>query len=227
MRRCNLILSHSSDDLVLQSTAGNAQTADPLTAYNQAIQSRDWPGAVAAAQQLVSQSATSVNLNFLATAQLDSGAADQALATYAQALAAAKNVEQPADDVRRWEQVEGWSGTHLYLGEGNALLKLQRTAEALAAYNNAAQYSSKPATAYFNMCAVAYNNGDMENAAVACRKCLQADPAKADAWFVLASVLFAQTPVDAKGNMSFSAETKQALATSTSNLLRMAHTLPT
>lgn len=189
------------------STAGATQTTDPLTAYNQAIQSRDWPAAVAAAQQLVNQSATSANLNLLAKAQLNSRS-PEALATFERALAAAK-AEQPAGESAMAKWKDGLAD--IYLGEGNALLVLKRIPEAIAAYNNAAQYSSKPSLLYFNICAVSYNNGDMDGAAAACRKCLQADPTKADAWFILGSVLFANSPIDSKGNITVSAETQQAL----------------
>jgi tetratricopeptide (TPR) repeat protein len=190
--------------------AGNSQTADPLTTYNTAITEKNWAGAVAAAQQLVSQTPSSVNLRLLATAQLDARSAADALAAFERALAAAKT-EQPTGDV---EAMTKWKDglADIYVGEGNALLLLKRMPEAMAAYTNGAQYSSKPAVAYFNVCAVAYNNGDMDNAEAACRKSLQVDPTMANSWFVLGSVLFGNTPVDAKGNMTFSVETKQALA---------------
>jgi len=207
MRNSNLILAAALATL-FSTVPGFAQTTDPLAAYSQATLSKDWPGAVAAAQQLVNQSPTSANLNLLAKAQLGSRSADQALATFERALAAAK-AEQPSDisAMAKWK-----SGmADIYVGEGNALLMLKRTPEAIAAYNNGAQYASKPSLAYFNICAVSYNNGDMGNAEVACRKCLQADPTKADAWFILGSVLFGNSPIDAKGNMTFSVETKQAL----------------
>ena len=89
---------------------------------------------------------------------------------------------------------------------------LKRTPDAMAAYNNGAQYSSKPGLASFNVCAVAYNNDDTNTAIAACHKCLDADPTKADAWFILGSVLFGNAAVDAKGNMSFTADTKPTLA---------------
>jgi tetratricopeptide (TPR) repeat protein len=190
---------------------GFAQTADPLTAYQQAIQSRDWPGAIAAAQQLVNQSPTSANLALLAKAQLDSRAAADALATYERAVAAAK-ASQPANGssapaIAKWKD----SLTEIYLGEGNALLLLKRTPEAMAAYNTAAQYSSNPSLAYFNICALYYNTGDMNNALGPCRQSVQADPTRANAWFLLGSILFGNSPLDAKSNPVFSPDVKQAL----------------
>jgi tetratricopeptide (TPR) repeat protein len=192
-------------------TAGGTQTADPMAAYQRAIQSRDWPGAVAAAQQLVNQSPTSANLVLRAKAQRDSRSGEAALATFERAIAAAK-AEQPAAGsgdpaMARWK--DGLA--EIYLSEGSALLFLKRTPEAIAAYNTAAQYASHPSLAYFNICALYYNSGDMNNAVSPCRKSVQADPARANAWFILGSVLFGNSPLDAKGSPVFSPDVKQAL----------------
>ena len=68
------------------SNSAGEQNPEALTVlFNQAMQAKEWPRAVAAAQQLVAQKATSVNLRLLANAQLYSGSADAALATYDQA----------------------------------------------------------------------------------------------------------------------------------------------
>jgi hypothetical protein len=65
--------------------------------------------------------------------------------------------------------------------------------------------------AYFNVCAVLYNIGNAHDSAAACRKCVQADPTRANAWFVLASDLFADLPVTAQGKVQASPETREAL----------------
>ena len=107
------------------SNNAGGQTSDTLTAdYNQAMKSKDWPRAVTLAQQLVAQKATSVNLKLLGNAQLYSGSADAALATYGQALAAAEK-EKPAEGQPMSEWKDGLS--QIYIGKGNALLKLKRT----------------------------------------------------------------------------------------------------
>jgi tetratricopeptide (TPR) repeat protein len=210
MRHSHLVLTVALATSLI-SLPGSAQTPDPLAAYQQAMHSGDWPGAITAAQQLVNRTPTSANLVLLAKAQLDSRAAADALATYDRAIAAAK-AEQPAAGsgapaIAKWKD----SLAEIYLGEGNALLLLKRMPEAFAAYNTAAQYASNPSLVYFNICALYYNTGDMNGAADACRKSLQADPTRADAWFILGSVLFGNSPLDAKSNPVFSPEVKQAL----------------
>jgi tetratricopeptide (TPR) repeat protein len=172
------------------------------------MQARDWSRAVTTAQQLVEQKATSLNLKLLANAQLYSGSAEDALATYSRALEAAQQ-EKPANDQPMGNWKDGLS--QIYIGKGNALLKLKRTPEAIEAYNQSAVLASNAGLAYFNLCAMLYNNGNTKDSATACRKCVQADPTRANAWFVLASDLFADLPVTAQGKVQASSETREAL----------------
>jgi len=77
-----------------------AKHAQALKAtYDQAMQAKDWPAALSAAQQLVDASATSANLFLLGNAQLYAAKAtdeeEASLATYDRALAAAEQ-EKPA-----------------------------------------------------------------------------------------------------------------------------------
>jgi tetratricopeptide (TPR) repeat protein len=190
------------------SNSAGGQSTDTLTAdYNQAMQAKEWPRAITLAQQLVAQKATSVNLKLLGNAQLYSGAPDAALATYEQALAAAEK-EKPAEGQPITEWKDGLA--QIYIGKGNALLKLKRTAEAIVAYNKSAGLASNQGQAYFNVCAVLYNIGNTQDSAAACRKCVQADPSRANAWFVLGSDLFADAPIN-NGKVVATAETREAL----------------
>ncbi|MFZ1084108.1 MAG: tetratricopeptide repeat protein [Terracidiphilus sp.] len=191
------------------SNSAAEQTPEALTIlYNQAMQAKEWPRAVTAAQQLVALHPSSLHLKFLANAQLYSGSADTALLTCDQALAAAEK-EKPAEGQPMNEWKDGLA--QIYIGKGNALLKLKRIADAIAAYNQSAELASNAGPAYFNLCAVLYNNGNTQDSAAACRKCVQADPTKANAWFVLGSDLFADAPVGANGKILVTAETREAL----------------
>ncbi|MGA9127969.1 MAG: tetratricopeptide repeat protein [Terracidiphilus sp.] len=192
-------------------TSNSAPQKNPavlIAAYNQAMQAKNWSDAIASAQQLVTLKATSLNLKMMADAQLYSGSTDDALATYEQALAAAEK-EKPAEG----PLMSGWKDglAEIYIGKGNALLKLKRTAEAIEWYNQSAGLASNAGRAYFNLCAVFYNNGNTHDSAAACRKCVQADPTKANAWFVLGSDIFADLPVTAQGKVAASPETREAL----------------
>jgi tetratricopeptide (TPR) repeat protein len=172
------------------------------------MQARDWPGAVDAARQLIAVSPSSESLRMLADAQLNTGAYQESLASYGRALAAS-DAEKPGAGQTPGDWKDGIA--KIWVGKGNALLKLQRTDDAIEAYNRAAGLSSSPGKAYFNVCAVLYNNGKVHEAAAACRTSLQADSTLANAWFVLGSCLFTDATTDGKGKFVITAETRQAL----------------
>lgn len=197
-----------------QTAAQDSQQALKAT-YDQAVQAKDWPDALAAAQKLVDANASSANLLLLGNAQLstasaqgNTGGMEAALATYDRALAAAEQ-EKPAEGQPDTAWKDGVS--KIYVWKGNALLKLKRTPEAIDNYNRAAELASNPGKAYFNVCATCYNTGDVKGAITACRKTVQADPANANAWFVLGSSLFVGASFDSSGKVLITAETRQAL----------------
>ena len=178
------------------------------SAYTQAIQAKDWSAAISAAQQLVQARPSAENLRLLANAQLNSGANQDALGTFDRSLAAG-NAEKPSEG----QPQEAWKEqmAKVYMGKGNALLKLRQNEKAIEAYNEAAKLAANPSLAYFNICATLYNTGNVPDATVACRKSTQTDPNRADGWFVLGSLLYANATTDAKGNIVIPAEARQAL----------------
>jgi tetratricopeptide (TPR) repeat protein len=95
--------------------------------------------------------------------------------------------------------------------EGNVLLKLKKTDEAVAAFTKAAELDPNPGTAYFNICATQYNTGNMDAAEAACTKAIAADPNKADAYFIKASALFGKGKMDASQKWTVPDGTTQAL----------------
>jgi tetratricopeptide (TPR) repeat protein len=116
-------------------------------------------------------------------AALHGGQYEQAVAAYARAIATAESGTMDAATKA--------AVSKMLVNEGNCLLKLKRTPEAMAAYEQAAPLSPNPSTAYFNLCAVHYNIGDTAGALVACNKEIEVDPGKADAYFIKGSVLLA------------------------------------
>ena len=79
---------------------------------------------------------------------------------------------------------------------GNILLKQHRMADAIAAYEKAAAVSTNPGVAYFNICALLYNQGRMQEVVPACDKAIAAYPAKADAYFIKGSALFGDARIE-------------------------------
>jgi tetratricopeptide (TPR) repeat protein len=191
--------------------AGTAEPNTPealKTAYDQAVKVKDWPSALANAHKLVDRSATAEHYRLLGDAQLYSGTGAEAIATLDRALAAAEK-EKPAEG----QPEAAWKDqkAKIYMSLGNANLKQRRNAEAIEHYQHAAELAANPGLAYFNICAVLYNTGDMENGPAACRKAAAADPMRANTWFILGSFLFANAPVDSNRKVAISDEGREAL----------------
>lgn len=169
---------------------GSAQ--DALAANGAAaLAAKNWPEAEAAFKQLVA--AEPANLDYqvsLVSAQLAQGHNDDALTSCDKAIAIAeKRVATPAGNDEKTKSALG----ALLTTRGNIFIKQKKYPDALASYQKAAAVDPHPATAYFNICAVAYNQGDMKGAVAGCDKAIAADPNKADAYFIKGSVLFADS----------------------------------
>jgi len=97
--------------------------------------------------------------------------------------------------------------------EGNSYLKLNKQPEAIAALTKSAEMDPNPGTAFFNLCAIQYNTGNMQAAGAACDKAIAADPAKADAYFIKGSVLIGMSDgkLDPSGHLIVPVGTKEAL----------------
>ena len=215
--RCARASGWSCFLLLIASAFAGAQTpppptpapVDPYTAYTKAMQAKDWLSAISAAQHLVQASPTANNLRCLGDAQLNAGEPNDALATYDRALAAAQS-EKPAEGKPDsiWKSLLG----RIYTNRGNASLRLHRNADALDSFTRAADVDPNPAIAFFNLCATAYNTGNDELSLSACRRASQADPSHADIWFILGSVLLADSSkTDANGKLIAPPECRQAL----------------
>ncbi|HET6840417.1 MAG TPA: carboxypeptidase regulatory-like domain-containing protein [Candidatus Angelobacter sp.] len=74
--------------------------------------------------------------------------------------------------------------------EGNAWFNLKNLDKAAELYGKAAEMSPAPAVAYYNLCAIQFNNNNLTAAVAACEKSIAADPAMANPWFIKGSVLY-------------------------------------
>jgi tetratricopeptide (TPR) repeat protein len=214
----------------LLALAQSQPTIDSLTTdYTASMKSKHYADAVTVAQQLVQLKSTSQNYLKLANAQLYSGAPMDALPTLEQAITAA-NAEKPViaekpaspattDEKPAPQKVvidqptadwnEGFS--KILIAKGNTLLKLHRDTDAIDFYTRAARLAANQGPAWFNVCAVLYNNGNTIDTAIACRKSIAADPSRANAYFILGSVLFVDAKANANGKLVITDEARNAL----------------
>jgi len=184
-------------------------TSEPLkAAYDQAMHAKDWQAALAAAQKLVDLKPMAENLRLLGNAQANSGALQDALATYDRAISVAQQ-EKPTEGLpdSTWKDEK----SKILVAKGNAYLRLKQNSDAIAAYTQAAPLAANPSVAYWNICATVYNTGEMKGAIAPCRQAVQSDPTNVNAWFVFGTVLFTTSPTDDKMNFLITDETRQAL----------------
>jgi tetratricopeptide (TPR) repeat protein len=162
------------------------------------------------AKPAAQQAETWQSYQSLGDAQLSRAEYSEAITSYEKAVElASKATESPANADKAKARKEAIG--KMLTSEGNAYLKLRKNEDAIRLYTRAAEASPNPATAYFNLCATAYNIGDMDHAISACRKAIEADPRKADAYFVLGSCLFGNGKFDKDNHYIAPAGTLEAL----------------
>ena len=125
----------------------------------------------------------------MADAEFKQGNYLEAIAAYETAIMLAQK-----DDGKNTTREKALAG--IYINEGNAYLRLNRYEEAVRMFTRAAEIGPDSAVAYFNICATMYNFGKFEYAIKECDKAIEADPRKADAFFIKGSILFASGTLD-------------------------------
>lgn len=155
---------------------------------NAALAAKNWAEAETMLKQLVTDEPTRWEFEQrLGTAQLNLGHYEDAVASLGKAFALAQDAAGAKTPDAKAKDALG----PILTAQGNAYLKLKKNAEAKAAYQRAASLDPHPAVAWFNLCAVLYNMGEMTEVVPACDKAIAADPKKADAYFIKGSVLYA------------------------------------
>lgn len=162
-----------------------------------ALDAKNYEAAIAPLQQLEAADPTDYEFPmFKGNAQFSLGQYEEAIQSFEKGVQLAQNT-QPDSKKSYTEpaKVKAAIGQML-TGEGNAYLKLKKNPEAIAAFTKAAELSSNPGTAYFNICATQYNTGNTEGALPACDKAIAADPNNANAYFIKGSLLFGRGTMD-------------------------------
>lgn len=158
-----------------------------------ALDAKNYEGAIAPLQQLQAADPTDYEFPmFLGNAQLNLGQYEEAIQSFEKGVQLAQNTQPDSKKSYTEPAKVKASLGQMLTSEGNAYLKLKKNPEAIAAFTKAAELSSNPATAYFNLCATQYNTGNTEGAIPACNKAIAADPNNAMAYFIKGSLMFGQ-----------------------------------
>jgi tetratricopeptide (TPR) repeat protein len=167
-----------------------------ITQYKAAVQDKQWQQAADLSKQLIETDPSSwVFRQGLGSAQMYLGQYDDAVKSFEAGIklaVAAMNSKMPGTEIAKTKAGIG----SMLTNEGNCYLKLKKNDLAVAAYSKAAEMDANPAVAYFSLCAVQYNTGNMDGALAACDKAIAADPKKADAYFIKGSAMFGNGKLD-------------------------------
>jgi tetratricopeptide (TPR) repeat protein len=85
--------------------------------------------------------------------------------------------------------------------QGTDYLRLKKYPQAVATFRKATNYVPNQGVAWFNLCAAAYNVGDVTTAAAACDRAIAADPNKADAYFIKGSLMVGDSKTGPNGKI--------------------------
>jgi tetratricopeptide (TPR) repeat protein len=186
-----------------QQTPGEAEAL--IGQVNAAMAAKQWQQAVDALGTLIALDPRWEYFQQLGDALANLGRYDDAVGAYGKGLAG-----EQADRKTPGGRTDA-AQSQLLIRKGNAFLKLKRTEDAITAYSQAAKSSPTPGTAWFNLCAVEYNQGLTDRAIVACNAAIAADPTKADAYFIKGSALYGNGTLDKNNNFVLPAGTLEAL----------------
>jgi tetratricopeptide (TPR) repeat protein len=157
---------------------------------NQAIQTSDWRELQETTQKLIAEDPGGWQFyQWFGNAEFNLGKYDEAIKAYEEALElVSKESDSSAYPERAKARVAAMA--KMLTSQGNAYLKLKKNDQAVHAYAKAAAVDPNPGTAYFNLCAAFYNQGNMQEAVSSCDKAIAADPTRADAHFIRGSSLY-------------------------------------
>jgi tetratricopeptide (TPR) repeat protein len=171
-----------------------------------AITAGDWQGAVTALKQLIPIDGRWSNYQALGDAEYNLGQYDDAVNAFDSAISGALSDRSTAHDT-----ISTALG-QMFMAKGHALAQLGKDNDAITSFTEAAEAMPNAGQAYFNICALEYNDSlTTLDPVKACDKAITADPTLADAYFIKGSILVSKATMDAKGKQSFPPGTAEAL----------------
>ena len=186
-----------------------------LDQANAALKARRWQEAIPLFRQVIEQAPGRWEaFQGLGKAYLNLGRYQEAIDTFEAGVAACQAELRGGAPKDRLKSALG----QMFVGEGNAFLKLGQPQSALACYTKAADIDPNPGQACFNLAATLYNQGQMGAAVTYCVRAIALDQKRADAYFIKGSALFGTSSLDARNQLVVPAGTREALE----NYLRLA-----
>jgi tetratricopeptide (TPR) repeat protein len=150
-----------------------------------ALKEQDWKHAAEVLKQLVEIAPYKWEL------YQNLGVIERDLRQYSDAVAAFEHGIQVLGDDPMLLQDRGKLNaamTMMKIGEGEALVYLNKSAEAAAQFRSATELDPKSAIAFLHLCTAEYNNGNYDAAVAACSRAIVIEPDHAEGYQVLATI---------------------------------------
>jgi len=170
------------------------------------IAAGDWQGAATALKELIPKDGRWSNYQALGDVDYNLGQYQDAVTAFDSAISGALADKQTGHDTLKTALGQ------MFMAKGHALAQLGQDNDAITAFTEAAEEMDNAGQAYFNICALEYNDSlTTLDPVKACDKAIAADPTLADAYFIKGSILVSQAKIDDKGKQSFPPGTGEAL----------------
>jgi tetratricopeptide (TPR) repeat protein len=163
--------SEKQKEMIRANNANVEKMNELIRSLHTAIDARDWTAATDALKQLIAADPYRwefyQNLGTVQTNQSDYEGAGQ---SYERAIELAQS------GITNGKQADKSDISLMMIYAGDANVKIGNVDKAVGFYSKAAEISSEPATAYFNICRAHRTTGNVEAALQACNKAIAIDP---------------------------------------------------
>ena len=200
-----------------QDEKNTGQIDSLIRQYGSALRAGDDQGAIAALKAIVAADPTRWDyFEALGERQMAIGDYDHAAESYGKGVEGvqrflASNPANSSEIVKSDRDRAQAATVQMLINQANSYLKLKKNKEAIEASTKAAELAPDPATGYFNLCVMHYNTQTLDGAVDACNKALDANPDRADAYFIEGALLFYATKPNKDGSLTVPPGTVESL----------------
>jgi tetratricopeptide (TPR) repeat protein len=176
-------LTEQQKAMIRANNANVEKMNEMILKLHAALDAEQWPEATDILKQLIAADPNRWEFyQNLATVQSNQSQYEDAAKNYE------RGIELAQSGVTNGTQPDKSEISRMMIYAGDAYARIGNTDKAIDLYSKAAEISSDPATAYFNICRAHRTNGNLDAATQACNKAITIDPKRWEFYQVLGAV---------------------------------------